>query len=208
VMGMIYTVNARRAGAWWAIDVVELPGVFSQARRLDRVEWMARDAIATFLNVAPDTFDIAVRPDVERSINKLVVQAVVARGRAAAAQAEASNAQRVAIRRLIESGLPMRDIGQIVGVSHQRVGQLAGSAQSDLATAGGIIGKETRQAEAYEGKGRRYRERHLVENPPHSGMYQCLAPGSSKRRLKPAAAHRPTIQKGVRSSETTTRATK
>ncbi len=36
---MKYTVRVRRSGAWWAIDVPELPGVYSQARRLDRVEF-------------------------------------------------------------------------------------------------------------------------------------------------------------------------
>jgi hypothetical protein len=35
---MIYTASARRSGAWVSIDVAELPGIYSQARRLDRVE--------------------------------------------------------------------------------------------------------------------------------------------------------------------------
>ena len=56
-----YTVNAERTGTWWAITVSELPGVFSQARRLEQVETMARDAIAMYLESPKDTFDVAVR---------------------------------------------------------------------------------------------------------------------------------------------------
>jgi hypothetical protein len=35
---MIYTARVRRSGAWLSIDVPELPGIYSQACRLDRVE--------------------------------------------------------------------------------------------------------------------------------------------------------------------------
>ena len=56
-----YTALAERGEAWWAIRVAELPGVFSQARRLDRVESMARDAISLLLEVPADSFDIEVR---------------------------------------------------------------------------------------------------------------------------------------------------
>jgi predicted RNase H-like HicB family nuclease len=56
-----YTVNAERTGRWWAITVSELPGVFSQARRLDEVETMARDAIGLYLEAPKDTFDVAVQ---------------------------------------------------------------------------------------------------------------------------------------------------
>ena len=52
-----YTAVARRAGDWWAISVPELKGVHTQARRLSRVEAMARDAIALMLDVPPDLLE-------------------------------------------------------------------------------------------------------------------------------------------------------
>jgi predicted RNase H-like HicB family nuclease len=58
---MTYTAAARLVGGWWAITVSEIPGVFSQARRLDQVEDMAREALALFLDAAPDSFDIVVQ---------------------------------------------------------------------------------------------------------------------------------------------------
>jgi predicted RNase H-like HicB family nuclease len=57
-----YTARARRSGEWWAVQIVELDHVFTQARRLDQVEAMARDAVALTLEVAPDSFDITVVP--------------------------------------------------------------------------------------------------------------------------------------------------
>lgn len=59
-----YTAVCRRSGDWWAISVDELKGVHSQARRARQVDAMARDAIALFLDVAPDSFNVTVRPEV------------------------------------------------------------------------------------------------------------------------------------------------
>ncbi|SBT51113.1 type II toxin-antitoxin system HicB family antitoxin [Micromonospora auratinigra] len=58
---MTYTASCVRSDGWWAISVPEVEGVFSQARRLDQVEAMAREAIALMLDVDPQSFDITVR---------------------------------------------------------------------------------------------------------------------------------------------------
>jgi predicted RNase H-like HicB family nuclease/bifunctional DNA-binding transcriptional regulator/antitoxin component of YhaV-PrlF toxin-antitoxin module len=55
-----YKLIATREGGWWSIEVPEIPGVFSQARRLDQAEYMARDAIALMLEVPEDSFDVVV----------------------------------------------------------------------------------------------------------------------------------------------------
>lgn len=57
-----YTAEVRRCGEWWAITVPEVDGVFSQARHLEEVEYMARDAIALMLDVSPDSFEVKVAP--------------------------------------------------------------------------------------------------------------------------------------------------
>ena len=54
----LYTARCERSGRWWAVHVPEINGVRTQARRLDQVEAMARDAIAGALDVPPDSFDI------------------------------------------------------------------------------------------------------------------------------------------------------
>jgi predicted RNase H-like HicB family nuclease len=122
---MRYTARARRSGAWWAIDVPELPGVYSQARRLDRVEPMARDAIALFLNVDPATLDIRVETNLPSDLRRDVDALGRLRAEADRLQAESSSAMRQLTHELLAGGYSVRDAAAILGISHQRVSQLA-----------------------------------------------------------------------------------
>lgn len=119
-----YTAMAQRDDGWWAIRVAELPGVFSQAKRLDRVEAMARDAIALLLDVPPDSFDVTVREVLGAEAERAVNGAIEARAEALERQELASVKSREAVRTLTRLGLPQRDIGRLLDLSHQRVGQL------------------------------------------------------------------------------------
>ncbi|MFI9258943.1 type II toxin-antitoxin system HicB family antitoxin [Streptomyces sioyaensis] len=55
-----YRVTARRAGEWWALEVPDLPGVFSQAKSLDEGDEAAREAVAVMLGVDIDHVDVAI----------------------------------------------------------------------------------------------------------------------------------------------------
>jgi predicted RNase H-like HicB family nuclease len=120
-----YTARCRRSDGWWAIEVLELQGVFSQARRLDQIEAMARDAIALFLDVPDSSFDVSVEPVLPQDIEADLKAANAARSLADDAGREAKEAVRNVTRRLHdELGLTVRDAGAILGVSHQRAQQL------------------------------------------------------------------------------------
>lgn len=67
---MKYTAKCVRSGDWWAITVPEIKGVFSQARRLDQVEAMTREAIALMLDVDPHSFDIEVQPELPQEVSR------------------------------------------------------------------------------------------------------------------------------------------
>ena len=121
---MTYTARSRRSGAWWAIDVPELPGVYSQARRLDRVESMARDAIALFLDVDPATLEIRVETNLPSDLRRDVDALGRLRAEADRVQAESSGAMRNLTHELLGRGLSVRDAAAILGISHQRVSQL------------------------------------------------------------------------------------
>jgi predicted RNase H-like HicB family nuclease len=123
-----YTVSAERHGDWWAITVDELRGVFSQARHLTQVESMARDAISLFLEVPVDSFDLSVREKLTPDAERVVAAAKEARAAATAQQEVASERSRAAARALTELGLPQRDVGRLLDLSHQRVAQLLESA--------------------------------------------------------------------------------
>jgi hypothetical protein len=120
-----YAVRAYRSGDWWAIEIPEVRGIFSQARRLDGVEFMARDAIAVNFEVAPDSFDVEIRPDLgDADLDRLMRVVRDERARAAEAAERAAAGTEVAVRRLSERGYPIRDIGALLGISFQRVAQL------------------------------------------------------------------------------------
>jgi len=124
-----YTVLAERDEAgWWAVRVLELPGVLTQARRLDQVEKFAREAIDLAVSVghAPKG-KYAVENDPRGpglGDDLAAVRAV--RMDAERLQTEAAERTRVIARRLAERGLTVRDIGAALGVSHQRAAQLVG----------------------------------------------------------------------------------
>jgi predicted RNase H-like HicB family nuclease len=121
-----YKVAAVRSGRWWAIEVPELRGVFSQARRLDQVESMAREVIALMLNVPEDSFDIVVEHDLDSlgDIREAIEAALRERERANAAQDAASTAVRHAVSVVRASGYSSRDAGFLLGLSNQRISQI------------------------------------------------------------------------------------
>jgi predicted RNase H-like HicB family nuclease len=120
-----YTALCRRSGGWWAVEVPEVPGVFTQARRLDHVPQMAADAIALMLDLDPGEVVVEVVPTIDATADALVEEALTTRQVAAQAADAASLAASRAARVLhCDRKLPLRDVGTIMGLSHQRVHQL------------------------------------------------------------------------------------
>ena len=120
-----YRVKAVRSGEWWAITVPALRGVFSQAKRLSRVEETAREAIAMMLDIdEAEVGQIEVEVQPPEAVADLLDELRRSTSIADEAAAAAARARREAVRLLSEAGLPMRDIGEILGVSHQRISQI------------------------------------------------------------------------------------
>lgn len=119
-----YRVLAERDGTWWSITVAELPGVFSQARRLDKVEYMARDAISLLLQVPSDSFDVEVVQNLDPPTKESIAEVIAAREAVATLKRSTMTKTRDVVQDLHRSGYPQRDIGRLMGISHQRVAQL------------------------------------------------------------------------------------
>lgn len=123
---MKVTAHVKRVGKVWAIDVPNVRGttIHTQARVLGEASEMVADAVSLVAGIPTSKIqidlDIALSPRVRSHI------ANVARFRARAdeAQSKAGQEARAAARELKESGLPLRDIGEVLGVSYQRVHQL------------------------------------------------------------------------------------
>jgi predicted RNase H-like HicB family nuclease len=118
----------RDEGGWWIIDVPEVPAVVSEARRLDQVAPMATDAIALTLDTDPGAVSVEVCPQLDPQRRELVESfaqdsraAEDARGAAAQAAAQV----RGDVAALIGTGLTAREVAHLLGISPQRVSQLA-----------------------------------------------------------------------------------
>ncbi|WP_440711920.1 HicB family toxin-antitoxin system [Gordonia sp. FQ] len=126
-----YHVDVYRDDRWWMIRVPELDGsqgiaeVISQARRYAEIEPQARDLIALVADVAPSTIKLDLHVTA-RNLDITATAEQIAADRVAAAEAERRvlDESTRAARELKAAGVTLRDIGDIIGVSFQRAGQL------------------------------------------------------------------------------------
>ncbi len=126
-------VERGRTGRWWLIDVPGVPAAHSQARRLDQAEDVARDLIALLKDADPHSFDVDITVHIPEEVRADLDRAEELRQEAARSQHEAAVLARSAARRLHDAGLPLRDIGKLLQVSHQRAHQLVVEARERLA---------------------------------------------------------------------------
>jgi len=126
-----YEVHCQRDGNWWFVQVPDVAGALSQARRLEHVEEMARDAIALVLEIDPMSFDLTVTPHLDDTNDALRDSLSESRCRLREAQQTVSNEQQTlvaSVRR--DYGLTLRDVAFLTGLSHQRIAQIEATADS------------------------------------------------------------------------------
>lgn len=118
-----YTAHAEwDTTGWWVITIPEVPGAFSQSRRLDQVEENAREVIELMTDKAPD--EITVEWSVPGAIGEEAAHVADLRERAEDAVDAAHVATQRAVPKLHAAGLSYRDIGWVAGISHQRAQQI------------------------------------------------------------------------------------
>lgn len=118
-----YTARVTRDGRFWLIHIHELDRV-TQARHLREVEFMTRDLIAIMEQVEPDSFTVDIDIVIPESTSAHLRRAEELRAAEAEARAAAAAEVRAAAMDLKRDGVPLRDIGKLLGVSFQRAGQL------------------------------------------------------------------------------------
>lgn len=124
-----YTAHAALGTHYWVVRVPGLgnnpdQGLPTQARRLADVEATARDLVATYLDVDPETVAITVAIDLPASIRSDLDTAARLADDARRLSDDAADRRRAAARELRSRGLTVREIGTVLGVSFQRAQQL------------------------------------------------------------------------------------
>ena len=118
------TANARRDGRWWYIEIPEL-GTSGQARTLKEVEIVTREIAALWLDVDESTIEATVTLELPRQAAQLWDEANAADIKAREAAQAAAVLRRSAVASLKAEGISQADAAKVLGVSEQRVSQLA-----------------------------------------------------------------------------------
>ncbi|BDR54068.1 hypothetical protein KIMH_01790 [Bombiscardovia apis] len=118
---MDVTARCERHDGWWAIEVDEIPGLFTQTRRLDQVEDMVRDAASL---MGKEIEEVRVLPVMDKETMQAVEEMLQVRTEARIIQERASKVSRKVVSLLRREGLTVRDVAQVTGISSQRVSAL------------------------------------------------------------------------------------
>lgn len=125
----IYDVQVNREGRWWIVAVPAV-GSVTQARRFAEVEAMVRELI----EVTTGDVDVVLRVSVEQvggvEVGERLAQIRREREEAVRLERKASVEVRALAQDLVAQEIPLRDVGAVLGISHQRAHQLVSSPAS------------------------------------------------------------------------------
>lgn len=118
-----------REGKWWMIGLPQIDGL-TQARRLSEAELMAREFVASSLDLPLS--DVAVRIELDvvgdvRGISETVASIRKERSEAQALESDAARSATLLAKQLVAENVPLRDVGTVLGISYQRAHQLVRS---------------------------------------------------------------------------------
>jgi predicted RNase H-like HicB family nuclease len=120
---------------WWTVTLPEVDGCISEGKSLSEARKQIRRALAVCSDVIPDAESVAEDAELDEDIrlpegtDAVVREALAAREEADKVEMAARRATRAAIELLTARGLSRRDVGELLGMSGQRVQQLVGSQQ-------------------------------------------------------------------------------
>jgi predicted RNase H-like HicB family nuclease len=115
----------RDEDGWWVVDVDGLQGCHTQARTLEQGLDRIADAIRLFIDDAACKLEIEQKIVLPAPVRKAVDRSNAERARAQQAEADAASATKEAVKAALGAGLSTRDAGALLGLTRQRVQQVA-----------------------------------------------------------------------------------
>jgi predicted RNase H-like HicB family nuclease len=118
-------VYERDEDGWWVASIPAVPGCHTQGRSIGQARDRIREALSLFVKGArtasfKEDFVLPVR------LQRVLRKTAEAREQAAAQEALAGRLLKEAARTLRAEGVSVRDVGQLLGLSHQRIDQISG----------------------------------------------------------------------------------
>lgn len=130
-----YHATVEHSGRYWTVHVAEIDRA-TQVRHLRELETMTEDLIEV-MGAEPGPVEYDIR--LPEAITDHLRRAEELRASAAGAQSAAASEVRIAARDLHDSGLPLRDIGRVLGV---RINERNSSSPAEV---GGITARPPRR---------------------------------------------------------------
>jgi predicted RNase H-like HicB family nuclease len=109
---------------WWVVTVPEVSGAVTQSKRLDKVPDDVGEVLELLTGRKPDSYELDIHTVVPGKAGELAARAFELRTEVEKLSSSVATTTSTAVVTLSQSGFSMRDIGQLVGVSHQRVDQI------------------------------------------------------------------------------------
>ena len=121
-----YTVRyAQDEEGWWVASVPAVKGCHTQGRSIAQARERIREALSLFVRDAKRA-ELVEEFRLPRELDRVVARTRKARMRAEKENTHAREALRAAARAFAKRGVSVRDAGQLLGLSHQRINQLLG----------------------------------------------------------------------------------
>lgn len=120
-----YDVTVTREGAWWMVAIPSIDGL-TQTRRLAEALGEARSYITVDQDLAPSEVEVNLTALVVHGTDVLAQQRRIEelREQQAAAERALREVSESLARQLVAEEVPLRDVGTVLHVSHQRAHQL------------------------------------------------------------------------------------
>jgi hypothetical protein len=131
-----YKIEIERDGRWWMVRIPDLEGL-TQARRLSEAELMGREWIAVTTGTPLDDVYVHVTsinvPGLG-NVQEAALDLIDMRKRAASATRKAQTLTEALVNELSSAGIPVRDAGELLDVSPQRISQLSDTVDPAVAS--------------------------------------------------------------------------
>jgi len=110
---------------WWVVSIVGVQGCHTQARTIAQGKERIREALSLFIEEAAHTVELEVETVLPASVRRVADRSLSERSRAETETAKAAKSTERAVKAMLDLGLSTRDAGELLGLSRQRVHQVA-----------------------------------------------------------------------------------